>query len=57
MMIETSKPVQTFECRVARRDDETNIWDVFVEVAPEVPVPVGPEEQKDLQELIRGDLE
>jgi hypothetical protein len=51
----TEMPVdQKFKCRVARRADETNIWDVFVEIAPDVPVPVDdPEGQKILQGLIR----
>jgi ribosomal protein S18 acetylase RimI-like enzyme len=53
-MIETSKTAQTFECRVASRDDETNVWDVLVEVAPNIPVPLDdPEAQGIVQNLIR----
>src|SRR5579863_7572908 len=29
---------EVFSCRMATRDDETNVWDVLVEVAPNIPV-------------------
>ena len=50
----TAGAQKTFSCRVAKQDDETNIWDVLVEVAPEIPVPTDDQErQKALQDLIR----
>jgi hypothetical protein len=52
MIVETS---WSFSCRIAKRDDETNIWDVLVEVAPDIPARVeDPKDQKTLQSLISG---
>jgi hypothetical protein len=49
MMAETANPTKDFECRVAAENDEAGIWEVLVEVAPDIPARV--EESEDQENL------
>lgn len=52
-MAETSKSNRVFECRVADKNDEAGIWEVLVEVAPDIPARVEePEDQENLKAFI-----
>jgi ribosomal protein S18 acetylase RimI-like enzyme len=49
----TVTAIGAFSSRVACSDDKTKIWDVLVEVAPDIPARVkDPEDQENLQALI-----
>ena len=55
-MIETQN--WEFKCRAAERNDKTNIWDILVELAPDIPARVEKlEDQEGLQVLIRQCVE
>jgi ribosomal protein S18 acetylase RimI-like enzyme len=45
---------EVFSCRAATRNDETNVWDVLVEVAPNIPLALDDQHDQEIaQDLIR----
>jgi hypothetical protein len=53
IMAETAEPNKVFTCRVADKNDEASIWNVLVEVAPDIPARVEkPQDQEYLKAVI-----